>query len=275
MAQTELPPPVTRLLPREHGTWAMLLVPWVVGCGVAGRVTVEALLLLVAAVSLYLGHGQLLSWYRQHLMARPDPRALAGARRALIGFTVMGLVAAAPLAARAGFARLSLLAALAAVLTAVSLRLVARRVAHALPGQLLAALGLSLAAPAAYEVVAHGPARTALALWLLDAAFFVWAVFYVRLQIEARARRAPLASFDAKLSFARAALGLDVVVLLAAFAAVRLGPFSTLTLGAFLPAAIQAIAGVARLDRPAALKTVGLLLTAHSILFALLVVWLA
>ncbi|MBI1734680.1 MAG: YwiC-like family protein [Candidatus Rokubacteria bacterium] len=38
-----------RVLPREHGTWAMLLAPWLVGVGVARRVDVGAVLLVVAA----------------------------------------------------------------------------------------------------------------------------------------------------------------------------------------------------------------------------------
>jgi len=44
---------------------------------------------------------------------------------------------------------------------------------------------------------------------------------------------------------------------------------------AFVPAALQTILGIARLDRAASHKRVGILLTAHSIVFGLAVIWLA
>jgi hypothetical protein len=70
-------------------------------------------------------------------------------------------------------------------------------------------------------------------------------------------------------------LVIDAAILLAALAAVRLGPFSPLALAAFIPAALQTTAGIARLDRRASLKRVGILLTVHSILFGLAVICLA
>ena len=66
-----------------------------------------------------------------------------------------------------------------------------------------------------------------------------------------------------------------LVLLLAALAAVRLGAFSPLALAAFIPAVLQTTAGITRLDRPASLKRVGILLTAHSIVFGLAVICLA
>ncbi len=272
------PPTATRLLPKEHGTWAMLLVPWAVGWGVGGSATLRQILLLVAAVSLFLAHAQLLAWYRLRAAARPDLWAAAAARRLLLILTALGLAAAVPLMVAMPLARLMPLVgigALAAALTGASLGLVTRRLDHALPGQMLAAVGLPLSAPAAYYVAGGTRERVAAALWLLCGTFFLWAVFYVRLKIEARARRAPRGTVRARLSFAGGMLVIDAAILLAALAAVRLGPFSPLALAAFIPAALQTTAGIARLDRPASLKRVGILLTAHSIVFGLAVICLA
>ena len=272
------PPTATRLLPKEHGTWAMLLVPWAVGWGVGGPATPRQILLLVAAVSLFLAHAQLLAWYRLRAAARPDLWAAAAARRLLLILTALGLAAAVPLMVAMPLARLMPLVgigALAAALTGASLGLVTRRLDHALAGQMLAAAGLPLSAPAAYYVAGGTRERVAAALWLLCGAFFLWAVFYVRLKIEARARRAPRGTVRARLSFAGGMLVIDAAILLAALAAVRLGPFSPLALAAFIPAALQTTAGIARLDRPASLKRVGILLTAHSIVFGLAVICLA
>jgi len=46
-----------RILPKEHGTWAMLLVPWAIGCGIARRLAWQDLLLLVAML-LFFRNGQ-------------------------------------------------------------------------------------------------------------------------------------------------------------------------------------------------------------------------
>jgi hypothetical protein len=117
--------------------------------------------------------------------------------------------------------------------------------------------------------------RIALAVWLLNAAFFLGAVFYVRLKIDARARRAPLGSPVAKLAFAAPSVAVNVAVLAVGVLALRLGGLSLLAMLGFIPVAIQALAGILRLDRPAVLKRVGILSTIHSVLFAVLVVWFA
>ena len=100
------PPTATRLLPKEHGTWAMLLVPWAVGWGVSGPATLRQILLLVAAVSLFLAHAQLLAWYRLRAAARADLWAAAAARRLLLILTALGLAAAVPLMVAMPLARL-------------------------------------------------------------------------------------------------------------------------------------------------------------------------
>lgn len=253
----------------------MLLVPWAVGWGVAGRASPRPVLLLAAAVALFLAQTQLLDWYRLRLGRRPDPWARRAARRLLLLLGTVGVAGTAPLLLSGPRAQLLAVGAVAAALTAGSLLLLPRRLDHALPGQLLAAVGLPLAAPAAYYVAGGRHDRMAAALYLLEAAFFVWAVLYVRLKIEARAHRAPRGSLGARLAFAGGTLAADGAVFLVTLGALRLGGMSPLVLLAFVAAAVQTAAGILTLDRPAALKRVGILLTAHSALFGAAVIWLA
>lgn len=84
----------------------------------------------------------------------------------------------------------------------------------------------------------------------------------------------PLASAMGKLAFAWGTLALGLTMLAVVVAAIHLGSFSTLGLAAFAPAAVQTGVGIARLDRPAALKRIGILVTIHSMLFAILVIGL-
>lgn len=261
----------TRLLPREHGTWAMLAVPWAVGCGIAGRVTVGSVMLLAGSVALFMAHNQLVAWYR----ARPGSATRSAAGWWLLALGGLGLAVMAPVAVAFPPSLLAGLAAAGVLLAGASLALVARRLDHALPGQALAAIGLPLNAPAAYQAAGGANGAEAVALWLLDVVFFLWAVYYVRLKIEARARRGGLGTPSARLAFSLPTLAVDAVLGVAALAALRIAALPGVGLIAFAPAALQALAGVARLHRPAVLKRVGLLMLAHSILFAALLIALA
>jgi hypothetical protein len=264
-----------RVLPREHGTWAMLLVPWLVGCGVAGRVTGEAVLLLAALIGWFLAQSQLMTWWRLRRMPRPERSALRRSAGIAIALGAAALAASAPLLLGARASGLALLATGGIALSACALLLVDRRAERGLPGQILAALGLTLAAPAAWYVATGRLDRVAAALWLLNAAYFVGAVWYVRMLIAARARRTGLGSLSARAAFAAPTLAVEMVLLLVAAAALMLGRRSSAALWGFAPLMIQVAVDTAQLDRHPPLKRVGLLTAVSSVLFALLVVALA
>ncbi len=238
----------------------MLLAPWAVGCGVARRLAWQDLVLLAAMLLFFLAHNQLLSWLRLRLVAAPDPAALGRARGLFLGLAGAGGVALLPPLVRYRLTALLVLGAIAGVLVAGSMRLVYRRLDHA---------------PAAYYVARGALDRVALALWAINFLFFLGAVFYVRLKIDALKNTAALAPPPAKLRFAAQTLAIDLAILAAVLLALRLTSLSPWAVLAFVPAAIQTIVGAARLDHPARLKRVGILATAHSVLFAVIVIWLA
>jgi hypothetical protein len=248
----------------------MLAVPWLVGCGIAGAVTPRAALVLLGALALFLAQHRLTDWYRG--------RRRASARAALpsLAFlTVVGLAALAPALLAMPPVVVAVLGVTAVAATGLSLVFVDARVDHALPGQVLAAVSLALTAPAAYLASGGAGAVTALALWAINGAYFLWAVFYVNLQIDARARRVSVARALERVRFAARTIVADVV--LVAVAAVAF-PFAGLALPglvAFVPAAVQSVAGVATLHRPAPLKRVGIAMLVHALAFAALLVVLA
>src|SRR5262245_57624321 len=51
-------------LPREHGAWAMLYVPFVLGVTVAGNINGAAVWLLLATTALFISRESLLVWWR-------------------------------------------------------------------------------------------------------------------------------------------------------------------------------------------------------------------
>ena len=263
------------VLPREHGTWAMLLVPWAVGCGVAHRLGAPELLLLVAIVLLFLAHNQLLAGLRLGFAATPDPAAAARVRRRLLRLAAAAAVALAPLLVVWRLTGLLALGAVALGPAAASALLVRSKLDRGVAGQILAAATLALSAPAAHYVAVGAWTRVAGALWALCFLFFLGAVSYVQLRIDALRERSGFDALRARVVFARRALVLDVLIVAAAWGVLRLGALSPWALVAFAPAAVQTVAGVARLQHPARLKRLGFLALGQSIAFALLVAWLA
>jgi hypothetical protein len=57
-------------LPKEHGAWAMLYVPFVLGMAVAGRVSWEVLLLLLSTTAIFISRESLLLWWRARVRGR-------------------------------------------------------------------------------------------------------------------------------------------------------------------------------------------------------------
>jgi len=263
------------ILPKEHGSWAMLLVPWAVGCGVARRFGAGEIVFLGALLAAFLAHTQAMHRARLRLMLRPDSAALARTSRLGLGFAALAMLGTLPLVVFRARPALLLFAALALTLAVVSPCLVRARRDRALPGQFLAAVALPLAAPAAYYVARGALDAVALGLWLLNALFFLSAVLYVRLKIEARARKTAGWLPLEHLRLAGPTLALDAAILVGVAAAISVSGLPRLVALAFLPMAIQAVVGVLWLRYPARLKRVGLLATAHAIAFGALVIWLA
>jgi hypothetical protein len=267
--------PRLRIAPREHGTWAMLLVPWAVGCGVAGRLGLNGALLLAAMVAFFLAQSQLMAWWRLRQPADPAAQAVRRAVWLTVILGLTGLIASVPLLLGPRRPGLLWLATAGIALASAALALVRRRQERALPGQLLAALGLTLSAPAAWYVATGALDRVAIALWGLAAAYFVGAVCHVRLLIEARAKKKMLAAGRRCLAFSAATLGVELGLVVLAAGALRLGGLSLAALAGFVPLLLQLAVDVTRLHEPAPLKRVGLLAAGSSILFALLVIRLA
>jgi hypothetical protein len=253
----------------------MLLVPWAIGVGLTRRPVLEHAALQIVALALFVAHTHVITCWRARLGLPVDRATLVAARTLVAGLTAVALAGAGVLVVRVGAAVLAPFAVLALAFLAASLWLVRRRLDHMLPGQLLAALALPLTGPAAWTVTSGVVDRIAVALWLLNAAFFVGAVLYVRLEIAARARPRELATLTARVSFAASTLAADVLLLAAAFVAIRLGGLSPLALVAFVSVGVHAVVGVLRLHRPAALKRLGLIATGHAVAFAALVIALA
>jgi hypothetical protein len=174
-------------LPREHGAWAMLYVPLLIGWLVAWRVSWRMLLFVLSVTWLFIAREALLIWWR----ARVRGRAAEEARRLTLIYLGLGGLCGAPLVFFDRLFGLVPFALLGALLLAVNARQAARREERTVLGEILAIIGLTMTAPAAHYVARGSWESSALWLWALSALYFASSVFYVKLRVLAAHARQP------------------------------------------------------------------------------------
>ena len=171
------------VVPAEHGSWFWLLVPFVVGATIGGRISAAVLLVLVGGFAGFLMRQPATAWLniRRGRGRRRDEPLAAGWT---ISFGLLALLSLAGLLAMGHTALLWLLAPPASMLAVyLALARVQRARVRNLWLEVGGAAGLALMAPAAYGAASGRLDQTAWALWGLMAVQNVLSVLYVRLRL--------------------------------------------------------------------------------------------
>lgn len=292
-------------LPREHGAWGALLIPFLTTAAIARRADAPVVLCLAAAFLFYLARHplELLLAPQAQRFYRGGGRRAEGngtgeagpvekglASRTLIGwfalYATLGTLAGLPLLLIFERQALLVLAVIAAVFFILRVILLRRRAERSLLGEWLVVPGLTLTAPAAWVAATGTLDRTALLLWLLHTLFFSSGIFYVKFRIRALQRKAPFESLWQRLAFAGDLITYHLLMLVFAAAVVHIGRSANLLIAPrgpvhwagwiallpFLPVSLRALARVVWLGRRFEIKRVGWTEVAHALVFAALLV---
>jgi hypothetical protein len=166
MIAVEERPVVTRPpMPREHGAWGILLIPFATAVGVAGIWNLPVALLLVSTLCFYVART---SWLKQNY--RWTVALLAGSAACVLPLLFVW--------------KLWWLAAFGVAAAPLAFRKTERNVVM----QLLAVGGLTLTAPAAWYAATG---KLEYRLWLLNLLYFAGGVFYVKMHIATAIERKP------------------------------------------------------------------------------------
>jgi hypothetical protein len=246
-------------IPKEHGVWAMLYVPLLLGAATAGVWSVRMVWLAVAATASLLAREAALAWWRARLWGRTPDNAF----RVLVVYSASALAAGAGLMLPHKLWGLALLGAAAGTLAAWHARQAARREERTIATEVLGIAGLTLTAPAAHYVALGRWELTALWLWVASAAYFTSSVFYVKLRVLTAYPKRP----DELARIRRWCWIYHAALALAVGAAVALGGAPASVFLAYAPILSRAFWHLWRPARRLVLTRVGVLEIAYSVLF--------
>lgn len=257
-------------LPREHGAWAMLLIPLVTGLAVAGRWGLEGPLFLGTCLALYVARQPITMLVK----GLNETGSSSQAKRPafwLALYLVLAVAFGVPLLYPYGRWLLLPWAAVFAGFTAFHLFLRRKRLDRTPAGEFVTIAGLALTAPGAYYV-ARGFEPAAVYLWVLTTLYSGASVFYVRMKMRHRALRRPAANLRERLVLGKASVIYQGVLLLviAPLTASRQVPL--LVPLAFAPLVTKVTLGVLSGGPQVNIKRIGWTEVVHSIAFTILLV---
>ena len=230
------------VIPREHGSWGLWLLPLLAGAAVglarsgsAGNLP-AAIWFLLAATFAFLAHQPLEALLGRSLI---KPRTVRERNLALLWTIALLAVAALVLAwiVTHGYPLLLWLALVAACLFAIRITFGKARSLRA-TGQIVGTMGLTTTAPGAYYTNTGSIDFTAILLWLASWLFAAAQIDYVQLRIHTANAR----FLRQKLAAGWTVYLLHLALLVASSVAALYGRIPALMVVAFVPSALRLLA---------------------------------
>lgn len=255
------------MVPKEHGAWAMLLVPFAVGAAVSRQFGVAVPLFLIACLSLFMARYPL-SLYWKGIGKRGRDEEGRRLLTWLAVYSLTGLAALALLVAITSRALIIPLAAPLVLLLPLHLYMQRRRVERSIWGQLMTIAGLAWVAPMSYYAAGGRFDSTAVVLWVLTFLYSGASVFYVKLKVRQRSA----AGGGGRWEQARSLASYMVFVAAALILLVVLQATPLLAPLAFVPLFYKAASASLAPKAAKSIREIGFVELGHSILFTILLV---
>lgn len=276
------------MLPKEHGAWAMLLMPYLMGSA-AGWGGWASFLLLVSILCLFVASRPL-----EVLLRNSHPRLLARSQREgpiaasseedsarerrrqaalrLVLYLGIGGSAGLLLALLYRLWALPAMAIAAGVPLAAQLPLRRRGLDRTWPARLLSIAALSATGPAAYYAGTGSLDWHTLAVWLIAFLYSGASVFYVRLVYQPPVRLKAASLEEGRHRARRQLLVYLGILALSLVLLIPLGWLPPLSSLAFVPLLLKVAWAWRKTDYHPTLKQIGLAEIGHSSLFTLLAI---
>ena len=245
-------------LPREHGAWAMWIVP-ILSAAIVTRFSALCYLFFLSFALLFVAHHPIVLIVKRRKLS--EWRELWQVGVLAIPAFLLGLT----LVLFAGRVWLILFGAVELALFAVSVKNFLDREQRSFINELGIVAALTLTAPAAYYVVSGELDATAAELFLMNFLFFGSSVFYVKMRIEFLKEKG---KWEGK---ARTALVMTIIyhffLLAILMSATAVGVFNPWLLAGFVPVLAQVIVGTLSGKKKMSFTRLGVALVFQSAVF--------
>jgi hypothetical protein len=258
-------------LPKEHGSWAMFAVPLIIGFSVAAEWQWRSILLIAAALGLFLVRFPVDTLIKTRKRLNADRMRLV---RWAIAYGSIAAICGGWLIVIDRLYALLGMGLIGAALLLYHWWLVEQRQEMSARGELAGIFGLALGAPLAYYVSTGILNSAALALWIVNALYFGGTVFYIKLKVRQQPKEPAPDRVSERLVKAKACLSYQSVVLTLVILLVAFHRLPALAVLAFVPMTLKVLYGATRWqDRKSlSLPRLGLIEMAHSAVFAVLII---
>lgn len=259
------------IITREHGSWAVLFVPMLIGVVYAGSFSLNNILFAFSALGIFLSYVPIHSILRElNGIPQGKEKIYASIIWAIIYVTI-GTAFIIPLFLQ-GYYHLITFALLGGS-SFFGNYLLAKEIQKSILGDLIAVAGLTLSAPSAYYIATGLFDASTAVLWALNFLFFGCSVFYVHMKIKVSALKKDHLPIREKLTLGKLNIlyhifVISVVIILSIYHYTPLN--ATL---AFVPMFIHSIYGTITLTGKIKFKKLGFLLLGQSILFGMVLVF--
>lgn len=264
------------MIPREHGAWGILLTSYLIGWGAGALWRGGDLLLGLAAlpslVFLFLAQEPFMVLGRWWLAGKGSRALAARAPGWLLLWAGLGAGFGVPLLWPLHRFDLVPLGGAAVLFAFFHLWAGARGGERSHASEILGGVAIPLAAPAAWALTTGVLGGEAAALWVLSSLYFVGPVFYVKMRVEGMRFKGKALLPPERWRKGLPSLvwwGLSVGV---AGGAGALGLAPRWSALAYLPALAKILGGVAKLETPPPIRTIGWNEAVHALAFGLLLV---
>lgn len=257
-------PDSSLILPREHGAWGIVLIPFLTAVAIAGRLTLPVLLALVAVLLAFVARYPLQLLLVPALYRRAGSPPLARLRSLALAYGLLAAGAGILLVVTWEFYLLLAVGLLVLLFFIFHLWLGRRGNDRGWSAALVGTVGLTLSGPVGWIAATGKLDQTGLLVWGLNCVFFCAGIVYVKSRIRSRlvVHRPELRQVTRfMLSF-----HLAVVLFVLALAFLRWVP--PLIVLPFAVAAARAIWGAGREGQPFVLRRLGWSEVALSVFFA-------
>jgi hypothetical protein len=258
------------LMPREHGTWAMWIVP-MLSAALVTHFSLSFILLFISFALLFISHRPIVTLMRKK--ANPNRRIKEDARKSISIILPPALILSCLLLIVYDLPWLIMFGMLELGLFIFSIKTFVDNEQRSLVNELTVIFALTLTAPAAYYTITRNLDLRAVQLYLLNFLFFGSSLFYLKTKIEFLRSKGE-ESNDYKKSLIAAVLYHFLLVAVIIVLSIT-GTVNILMLFGFVPMTIQSFGGIVSKRKKVNFTRIGIALIAQSsvFLFALKVFW--